>query len=106
MGELEDKLNQLLSDPAELEKLSRLAGELFGAPESPPAQEEANSAPGMLRALLGGASEGGDKAQLIRALSPFLRPERQRRLRRALRMAQAARVALLGMEKLGGGGDV
>jgi len=100
MDELEEKLNQLLSDPAELARLSRLASELFGAPE-PAAEAKPEPSPG---ALPGGGKS--DISRLIRALSPFLRPERLGRLQRAQRLAGAARLALLGMETLGGTGDV
>ena len=106
MGELEDKLNQILSDPAELERLGRLASQLFGTPEpEQPPQGAADGAGAALRAMLNGGGVG-DKARLVGALSPWLRPDRQRRLRRALQTAQAARIALRGMEALGGDGDV
>ena len=103
MSEFDDKLRAILSDPAEMERISRLASELMGggAGEGPsaPAAGEGD----LLRrisSLLGGAGEGG-KAGLLEALSPYLRPERQTRLRRALRIAGMLRVAgtVLGEEE-------
>ena len=110
MSELEDKLNAILNDPSEMEKITRLASELMGggAPEGAPAQ----AAPGADGELLGritrllGSAGGGDKTALLRALSPYLRPERQARLQKALRLARMARLAGSALAEDGGGLDV
>ena len=96
MSEFEDKLHAILSDPAEMERISRLASELMGGtPDAAqPAAEEAPESALLRRlsGLLGGAG-GGDKAALLNALSPYLRPERMARLQRALRLAGMLRLA-------------
>lgn len=102
MDELEDMLNRVLSDPAEMERLSRLAASLFGGET---AGEPASAQPpaGALRRLMGG---GGDKAALVKALSPYLKPARREKLKKALALARAASVARLAMDQFGGGEDV
>ena len=110
MSEFEDKLNSILSDPGEMEKISRLAAELLGGSggdAAAPGQAPADGAMlGKLGQLFGasGASGGGggDKTALIRALSPYLKPERQRKLLKALRLAQMARLAGRALEDYGG----
>ena len=95
MSEFEDKLHAILSDPAELERIGRLASELMGGG---PAGEEGGppaDPTGPLRrlsGLLGGAGDG-DKRALLEALGPYLRPERRARLGRALRLAGMLRLA-------------
>jgi len=105
MDELEQKLHQILSDPQELERIGRLAAGLFGAQSEDTPPSATDAAPEALRALLSGGGES-DKAGLVRALSPYLRPERQRRLQRALRLAHGLRAALSLMETMGGVQDV
>ena len=97
MSEFEEKLHAILSDPVEMERISRLASELMGGGLTDAAQPAANEGPDgvllrRLSGLLGGAG-GGDKAALLSALSPYLRPERMARLQRALRLAGMLRLA-------------
>ena len=70
MSDFEDKLHAILSDPEELERIGRLAS-----------------------ALMGGGAGRSELGALADALSPWLRPERLSRLRRALRLAGMLRVA-------------
>ncbi|MCD8001815.1 MAG: hypothetical protein LUE95_04435 [Oscillospiraceae bacterium] len=117
MDELEARLDSLLSDPSEMEKLKNLASSLFGQDGAADAAPAAAAAPsgesdttpdtGILRRLqsmMGAAEQDQGKAALVRALSPYLRPERAVKLQKALKMAQAARVArlALGEERNGG----
>ena len=93
MSEFDDKLQAILS--AEMERIGRLAAELMGGGggEGPSASPDGEG--DLLRriaGMLGGAGVGG-KAGLVEALSPYLRPERSARLRRALRIAGMLRVA-------------
>ena len=95
MSEFEDKLHAILSDPAEMERISRLASELMGGGgEAAPAEGSDPDSPLLRRlgGLLGGAGSG-DKTALLKALSPYLRPERRARLEKALRLAGLLRVA-------------
>ena len=109
MNEFEEKLNAILSNPEEMETLTRLAAQLMGggAPESAPARDDPGD--GALLQRLAGLMGGGgakDKTALLQALSPYLRPERQAKLKKALNIARVARLARLTLEEYGGGSDV
>ena len=95
MSEFEDKLHAILSDPKEMERITRLAGELMGGggAEAPPGAGAPDAGlPQRLASLLGGAGSG-DKAALVSALAPYLQPERRARLQKALRLAGVLRLA-------------
>ena len=100
MNEFEERLNAVLSDPAELEKLSRLAAQLMG--EQPGGTQTEAAAPAELPAGLWKAMGAGNKTALLEALEPYLQPERRARLRKALRVAGLARAARAALDTLGG----
>ena len=101
MNEFEQKLNSILSDPAEMEKISRLAAQIMGGGEAGAEPPSGGGVPD-LTGLLSSLGQGGDKAALVRALCPFLHPERQAKLQKALRLAEAARIAGVALEAYGG----
>ena len=101
MGDFDDVLNSILSNPGDMEKIMDLARELSGGrpeprePEggegrSPAAPDLEGLSPGMLSAmakLLGQFRQKDDgKAALIASMKPFVRPER----REALDLARTA----------------
>ena len=90
MSELEDRLNAVMNDPAELERIANLARSVMGsiAPEEAPAGDVAAMA-----ARLAGVLKGGDADGLVKGLSPYLSEKRRRKLSKALRLASAASVA-------------
>lgn len=115
MSEFEDKLNSILSNPEELEKITRMAAQLMGGGEhgaaDGPSPDAACAAgvpdfdPGMIGRigkLLGGMERKNDRGALIGALLPYLRPERQAKLQKAMRMAKMARLAGRAMREYGG----
>jgi len=110
VNELEDKLNSILNNPAEMEKITRLASELMGGGRENPSPPESTMPDGellgRLTKLLGSAGGGNDKAELLRAMSPYLRPERQAKLKKALRLAKVARLAAAALGDGEGGRDV
>lgn len=111
MSELEDRLNAVLSDPGEMERLTRMAQQLMGGAPSPePNGSEApdkaeETLPAGLNAALGkvlGGAKGKGKPPLLQAVGPYLDEGRRRRLERALRLASTARVAGTALQKMGG----
>lgn len=109
MSEFEDKLHAILSDPAEMERIGRLASELMGGGAGSVPTDDGGGGDGTLLRRLGGLLGGaglGDKAELVNALSPYLRPERRERLRRALRLAGVLRLAGTALREEGGAGGV
>ena len=99
MGELEDRLEAVLNDPRQMERIARMASTLMGGMGMGAGKGDG---PGT-----GGGGEGGreneNKRHLLSALSPCLSAGRQQRLERALRVAAAARLARAAMSEWGGG---
>lgn len=124
MGDFEDMLNSILSNPKDMERIMGLARELTGgdAPasetERPKAEEPRSSplpdldglTPGMLSAigkLLGQLRQKDDgKAALIASMKPYVRPERREALDRAVKIARIARIARTAINELGGDLDL
>ena len=94
MEGLEDALQKLLKDPAQLAELSALAQSLgLGPPESPPEPPQPKSAPPPVSAAPPCGPFGARQEQLLLALKPFLKPSRQEKIDRALRAALLSRLA-------------
>lgn len=127
MAELEDKLNAILGNPEAMGQIMSLAQSLTGGAgggAEPPPPPPSPAGGGDLAALLGQADprmlrvgmevlqayqSGGDKSiALLAALRPFLKPEHQDRIDRALRWTRMARVLRAALNALGkeGEGDV
>ena len=108
MGELEERLGAVLSDPAAMAEVTRLARQLMGGETavppppgdggagSPPEEGGAGPLPGLLRQW------DGRNHPLARAMAPYLGEARQRRLERALGVASAARMADSVLRGMGG----
>ena len=74
----------------------------LGAMPPDAGQESAPAAGPDLSPLLSLAGSAGDSRQeaLIRALRPYLRPERQKSLERAIRAARAGRIARMAIQAM------
>lgn len=115
MSELEEKLNALLSDPNSMAQVMQMAQQLSGAmgeqkaappppappPPAPPPGPDLGAAlggldPKLLRKLLPLAGELGTEnsaaLQLLQALRPFLKEEKQGKIERAARLARLIHV--------------
>lgn len=95
MAELEDKLNALLNDPNMMQQIMSMAQSMGAAP-SPKGEGLPDLDPAMLMKLSSLASQGTiDKNQktLLKALHPYLSQQRIRKLEKAMRAAQMAKVA-------------
>ena len=109
MAQLEEQLNQILGDPQAMEQIMALAQSLSGKQEEerqpeeetqPPAENDPPSPlsaldgldPRLLRMGMGLLSEysaqDDKKTALLAALKPFLKPERQEKVERALQLAR------------------
>ena len=112
MGELEDQLNSILSDPKQMEQIAGLARSLMGSgagPESPGTPEPGDLGidPGLLKKLTRAMKDGGNGREqaLLKAMQPYLSDKRRGKMDRALRLARLARIARLAMGETGGGDD-
>ena len=134
MSEFEDKINSILGNPEEMEKIMNLASQFMGGADKKEesatersgggAQSQSHGAgPGGLDALgsLGGldmetfakmsrimsqVKGGSEKTELLRAMGPYLKQERREKLEKAVRFARIAKVAGAALREYGGGGDV
>lgn len=96
MGEMEEKLNAILSNPEMMGQISKMAQSMgMDAPTSP-----GDSFPGldigMLSKLSGIAQNSAvdsNQQSLLHALSPYLSGDRISRLERAMRAARMAKLA-------------
>ncbi len=120
MDDFEEKLNSILGNPAEMEKIMNLAKSLSGDSKpssSPTGDPEPFSAPlpgldgldpNMLRLmtrLMGEFSHRDDgKSQLIRALKPYVRPERREALDKAVEITKFTRLAKIAFNEMGDDG--
>ena len=132
MAELEEQLNSILGDPEAMGKIMALARSLSGGeagkpeesgPAGPqsgePEQEKGEGPdlsdllrqmdPGMLQMgmRLWQEYQGGDErtTDLLQALRPFLRKERQAKLDRAVQLAKLSHVIRVALQVLGEKGE-
>jgi len=116
VNELEEKIGRLLSDPEEMEKLAQMASRLMGgampgAAEPAPGPGTARETPAgdpaladTVTRLMGLLRSGQDRPSLVTALGPYLAEGRRRRLEKALRVGQMAKLAGVVFADTGGGG--
>lgn len=117
MAEFDDKLNSILSNPDAMAQIMQLAQSISGgnsAPASPPPPPPVQSAPSAPQAPFGGANplsalgnidpklltkflpliqelgseQDSNARRLLYALAPYLKPERQEKIERALQLAR------------------
>lgn len=117
---LEARLGAILSDPQQMEKISSLATQLMGGAglnkadaSVPSVLTDAEGTVSDQRALSGGLGSvmeklmgGGGKQSkseaLLLAMRPYLRPGRQEKLEKALRVSRMLRLAGTVMKEYGG----
>ena len=109
MAELEDMLNQVLSDPEQMSKIAGLAQSLMGGMESSPADSHNSSLPidpkmlGRIQKLMGGSGDNKSSSEaLLRAMQPYLSEKRRIKMDKALKLARMAKLAGFAMEEFGG----
>lgn len=96
--DLQEKLQNFLSSPESMAKISGLLGSLGQGEGAPPVASPAPSVPpampdlAKLMPLLSGLSGESDDTRLLRALRPYLHGERADRLDGALKMMQLSQV--------------
>lgn len=115
MSDFEDRLNSILNDPGQMEKITAMAKSLMGSQE--PAQETASAQPkkeaglfenldpamlGRLTKAIGGVSRADEKRALLEAMKPYLSPGRREKLERAMKLAKMIGMAELAFGALGG----
>ncbi len=125
MSELEDKINGILGDPAQMEKIAGLAKSLMGGGDSGDAPAEKTKSagggldslmqslgsdgaidPAMLarlsRAFSSGAGEKKQERALLEAMKPYLSEKRRSKMDKAIKLARLASIARIAMVEMGG----
>lgn len=101
MDQMEDKLGAILGNPDMMQKIMSMAQSLGAAPEPqktspPPELPSPEFDPAMLQKIMGFARQTGiDQNQhaFLKALGPFLSPQRIGKLEKAMRAAKLANLA-------------
>lgn len=112
MDDLGERLNEILSDPQLMERISGLAGSLFGGESRPEPQKEKHAAPpddlgldpALLARVAGIMRSQGEKREeraLLDAMRPYLSPRRREKMDRAVRLARIASIASVALGALG-----
>lgn len=114
MSEFEDRLNSILNDPEQMDKIANMAKSLMGSgsgdtaePQTVPAQPFDGLDPGMLQGIskiMSGLNNKQDdeKTALLEAMKPYLGEKRRAKMDRAMKIAKMARLAELAFGEFGG----
>lgn len=119
MSEFEDRLNSILNDPEQMDKIASMAKSLMGGGTDagtqqapPPSGGETPSPllegldPGMIQRVMqmmsGMNQEPDENTALLEAMKPFLKEKRRAKMDRALKLAKMAKMAQLAFGDLGG----
>ena len=105
MSDFEDKLNTLLNDPKSMGQIMQLAQNLSGGDKSAEAQSETTLQvqeppaidPQILQKFMPilremQSAETGEAARFLTALRPYLRPEKQEKVGKAIEIARIIRI--------------
>ncbi len=113
MSELEDKISGILNNPAEMEKITQLASQFLGGGKSADDNKETPAQSGFDFPMLDGqmlsrisslmSGGGNDKANLLRAMTPYLKDSRREKVEKAMRFAKMAKIAGIAFREYGGG---
>ncbi len=108
MDDFGDKLNAILENPGQLEKITQMAKSIMGGETKHDGYQEPKSDPGfidpsMLKKLSGfmGGGARDDKRALLEAMKPYLSEKRRKKIEKALRMAKLASFAGLALSEFG-----
>ncbi len=107
MSDFEDRLNSILNDPAQMERITAMAKSLMGSGESaPPGEQPAGSMDGLdlgrLMSAVGGSGGRDNKRALLEAMKPYLSPHRREKLDRAMKLAKMIGMAEIAFGMMGG----
>lgn len=112
MSEFEDRINSILGDPAQMEKITQMAKSLMGGDDSPKSTPDSGLSgldPEMLgrisRVMNDSNGQDSDQRALLEAMKPYLSEKRKRKMDKALQIARFARLARIAMSEMGGDGD-
>lgn len=131
MSEFEDRINSVLNDPEQMDKIANLAKSLMGgeAQKADPGdggmmgklgelakgltgggasgRDSPDIDPAMLgkigRLMKAGNAQNSNERALLEAMKPYLTEKRRQKMDRALQLAKLARIARIAMGEMGEG---
>ena len=131
MSEFEDRINSVLNDPEQMDKIANLAKSLMGGGAQitdsgdggmmgklgelakglsgggSAGQESPAIDPAMLgkigRLMKAGNAQSSNERALLEAMKPYLTEKRRQKMDRALQLAKLARIARIAMGEMGEG---
>ena len=107
-GDIGDLLQSVLQDPEQMSRIAAAAQSLMGGEPAASAPNPVSVPPPeakLLSAITGMAGQKGEQsrsAALLNAMRPYMRPEKQEKLDRAMQIARMVRVAGTVMREWGG----
>lgn len=97
MENMEEKIMDVLGDPEKLSQIMDIAKGLGFSPPADDATAAAEPEPEMTGAIMGLLQKmnapNGKRDALMHALMPYLQPNRQKKLQRALQVAKMSKIA-------------
>lgn len=115
MSDFEERLNSILNDPAQMEKITSMAKSLMGGTETPQKRTESQQGKesslfetldpamlGRLTKVMGGMNQHDEKRELLEAMKPYLSDRRREKLERAMKLAKMIHMAEIAFGTLGG----
>ncbi len=107
MSDFEERLNSILNDPAQMDRIAAMAQSLMGgesqaSPQPKPSEDFALPDIGRLMSAFGGGGKKDDKRALLEAMKPYLSPHRREKLDRAMKLAKMIGMAETAFGMFGG----
>ena len=103
---LEEKLSQILNNPDSMAQIMSMAQSFGFQPEAEPSAPsplpDAELLQGMMQLFQQLQQNDGRQEALLRALKPYLAPDRQEKLDRAMQLARLSHIAGFALGKPGG----
>ena len=108
MSEFEDRINSVLKDPEQMDKIASLAKSLMGGEAPPEPAPDTGSDEGLLKKISGlmkssEAKTSNDK-KLLEAMRPYLSEKRRSKMDKAMKIAKLASIASIAAQ-FGGDDD-
>ena len=111
MSELEDRINSVLSDPEQMQRIMGMAKSLMGGSDEKAPQSESPfsdlgidpAAISRISRMMGSGTQSGEKQALLEALKPYLSEKRRVKIDKAMKLAKLAKLARFAMGEMGEG---
>ena len=93
MDNMETRIMDILQNPEQMEQIMQIARNLGLGPELASAEPEAPDISILTKLLQSGGQQDTNRNALLSALLPYLKPDRQRRLEKAMQLARFSSIA-------------